>query len=107
MRSCRVERSSKRVPSAFSNSAILRLTVDTGMPSRAAALEKLAASTTRTYRAIAFLSVCIICIMGLRAQPALGRKQGPTAALLHPSPQALLEEDGDDDRHQSQTEQVP
>src|SRR5438067_3164565 len=60
MRSCRVERSSKRTRSAFSRSAIFRLTVDTGIPSRAAALEKLPASTTRTKRAIAFLSVAVL-----------------------------------------------
>src|SRR5438874_6319237 len=60
MRSCRVERSSKRTPSAVSRSAIFRLTLDTGKPSRAAALEKLPASTTRTKRAIAFLSVAVL-----------------------------------------------
>src|SRR5438552_16004439 len=60
MRSFRVERSSKRTRSAFSRSAIFRLTLDTGIPSRAAALEKLPDSTTRTKRAIAFLSVAVL-----------------------------------------------
>src|SRR2546427_9008544 len=43
----------------------------------------------------------------IRPQPALGRKHGPPVALLGPAPQPLLEEDRDDDRHQSQAEQVP
>src|SRR2546427_2934965 len=67
MRSCRVERSSKRTPSAFSSSAIFRLRLDTGTPSRPAAFEKLPASTTLTYRAMAFLSVREIIFPSVRS----------------------------------------
>src|SRR6185436_1169975 len=51
----------------------------------------------------------LVCGMssGRRNEPAGGGKQRPAPALLQPAPQALLEEDRDDDRDQYQAHQVP